>query len=66
VRNGKPENRLPHKTGNTPQAERKKIVYKKKQWRPPSERKKIGKHLSPSNMKACHSVNISLMQSVAR
>jgi hypothetical protein len=31
-------------------------IYKKKQWRPPSKKKK-GKNLSPRNMKACHSVS---------
>jgi hypothetical protein len=31
-----------------------KISYKKKQWRPPSKKKKRGKNLSPRNRKACH------------
>jgi hypothetical protein len=37
--------------------ENKQISYKKKQWRPPSKKKKRGKNLSPKNMKACHSVS---------
>jgi hypothetical protein len=28
------------------------ISYKKKQWRPPSKKKKTGKNLSPRNRKA--------------
>jgi hypothetical protein len=31
-----------------------KISYKKKQWRPPSKKKKRRKNLSPRNRKACH------------
>jgi hypothetical protein len=32
--------------------------YKKKQWRPPSiKRKKGGKNISPRNRKACHSIS---------
>jgi hypothetical protein len=38
--------------------------YKKKQWRPPSKKKKRGKNLSPRNSKACHNVSIALMQRV--
>jgi hypothetical protein len=30
------------------------ISYKQKQWRPPSKKKKRGKHQSPRNKKACH------------
>jgi hypothetical protein len=30
-----------------------KTSYKKKQWRPPSKKKKRGKNLSPRNRKAC-------------
>jgi hypothetical protein len=39
--------------------------YKIKQWRPPSKTKKRGKNLSPKNTKACHSISIALLQSVA-
>jgi hypothetical protein len=43
-----------------------KKSYKKKQWRPPSKKKKRGKNLSPKNMKACHSVvSTALLKSVA-
>jgi hypothetical protein len=35
----------------------KKKSYEKKQWRPPSKKKKGGKNLSPMrNRKACHSI----------
>jgi hypothetical protein len=40
------------------------ISYKKKQWRPPSKKKKKGKNLSPRNRKACHSISSALNQSV--
>jgi hypothetical protein len=40
-------------------------IYKKKQWRPPSKKKKRGKILSPRNRKACHSVSTALLKSVA-
>jgi hypothetical protein len=36
---------------------RKSISYKKKQWRPPGKKKKIGKNLNPRNRKACHRDN---------
>jgi hypothetical protein len=39
--------------------------YKKKQRRPPSKKKRRGKNLSPRNKKACHNINIALLQSVA-
>jgi hypothetical protein len=42
-----------------------KKSYKKKQWRPPSKKKKRGKNLSPRNRKACHNVSTNLLQSVA-
>jgi hypothetical protein len=35
---------------------------KKKQWRPPSKKKKRGKNLSPRNMKACHNIGIALLK----
>jgi hypothetical protein len=38
-----------------------RFVYKKKQWRPPSKKKKRGKNLSPRNRKACHSVSTALL-----
>jgi hypothetical protein len=38
--------------------------YKKKQWRPPSNKKKRGKNLSPRNRKACPSVSTALLKSV--
>jgi hypothetical protein len=41
------------------------ISYKKKQWRPPSKKKKRGENLSPRNMKACHNVSTALLKSVA-
>jgi hypothetical protein len=41
------------------------ISYKKKEWRPPSKKKKRGKNLSPTNRKACHSVSTALLKSVA-
>jgi hypothetical protein len=37
----------------------------KKQWRPPSKKKKRGKNLSPRNTKACHTVSTALLKSVA-
>jgi hypothetical protein len=39
--------------------------YKKKQWRPPSKKKKRGKKLSLRNTKACHSVSTAIEKSVA-
>jgi hypothetical protein len=42
-----------------------KLSYKKKQWRPPSKKKKRGKNLSPRNRKACHSIDVALPKSVA-
>jgi hypothetical protein len=43
-----------------------KFSYKKKQWRPPSKKKKRGKNLSPRrNRKACHSTSTALLKSVA-
>jgi hypothetical protein len=42
-----------------------KKSYKKKQWRPPSKKKKRGKNLSPGNMKACHNVSTALLKYVA-
>jgi hypothetical protein len=42
-----------------------KSSYKKKQWRLPSKKKKRGENLNPRNMKACHSVSIALLHSVA-
>jgi hypothetical protein len=41
------------------------ISYKKKQWGPPSKKKKRGKNLGPANGKACHSVSTALLKSVA-
>jgi hypothetical protein len=41
------------------------MSYKNKQWRPPSKKKKRGKNLSPRSRKACHSVSIALLKSVA-
>jgi hypothetical protein len=41
------------------------ISYKKKQWRPPSKKKKRGKNPSPRSMKVCHSVSTALLKSVA-
>jgi hypothetical protein len=38
--------------------------YKKKQRRPTSKKKKVGKNTSPRNRKACHSVSTALLQSV--
>jgi hypothetical protein len=37
----------------------------KKQWRPPSKKKKRGKNLSAWNMKACHSVGTALSLSLS-
>jgi hypothetical protein len=37
-----------------------KNFYKKKQWRPPSKKKKRGKNLSPRNRKACYSISTAL------
>jgi hypothetical protein len=34
-----------------------RIFYKKKQWRPPSKKKKRGKNLSPRNRKAYNSTS---------
>jgi hypothetical protein len=42
------------------------MFYKKKQWRPPSKKKKRGKNLSPRDRKACHSVSTALVKSVAK
>jgi hypothetical protein len=43
-----------------------KVSYKKKQWRPPSKKKKRGKNLSTTrNRKACHSISTALLKSVA-
>jgi hypothetical protein len=42
-----------------------KISYKKKQWRPPSKKKKRRGKLSPRNRKACHSVSTALLKNVA-
>jgi hypothetical protein len=42
-----------------------KNSYKKKQWRPPSKKKKRGESLNPRNKKACHNVSIALLQRVA-
>jgi len=38
------------------------IFYKKKQWRPPSKKKKRGKNLSPRNRKACHSTSTAFLK----
>jgi hypothetical protein len=46
-------------------SDKKAIFYKKKQWRPPSKKKKRGKNLSPRNSKACHSVSTVLLKSAA-
>jgi hypothetical protein len=43
-----------------------KNSYKKKQWRPPSKKKKRAKNLSPRNMKACHSVSDALLKASRR
>jgi hypothetical protein len=42
-----------------------KKSYKKKQWRPPSKKKRRGKNLSPRNRKARHSVSTALLKNVA-
>jgi hypothetical protein len=41
-----------------------KYSYKKKQHEPPSKKAKRGKHLSPRNRKACHSIGTALLQSI--
>jgi hypothetical protein len=43
-----------------------KQILTKRQWRPPSKKKKYGKNVSPRNRKTCHSVSTALMQSVAK
>jgi hypothetical protein len=41
------------------------LLTRKKQWRPPSKEKNRGNNLSARNRKACHSISIALLQSVA-
>jgi hypothetical protein len=47
-----------------------RIKENKREWKPPSKiKEKGGKNstgLSPRNMKACHSISIALLQSVAK
>jgi hypothetical protein len=40
------------------------VSYKKKQWRPPSKKKKRGKNISRRNRKACHNIDTALLKSV--
>jgi hypothetical protein len=42
-----------------------KYLTRKRQWRPPSKKKKRGKNLSPRNKKACYSISTALLKSVA-
>jgi hypothetical protein len=46
-------------------ANRIKISHKKRQYRPPSKKKKRGKNLSPRERKECHGVSTALLKSVA-
>jgi hypothetical protein len=41
-----------------------KYSYKKKQHKPPSEKKKRGKKLYPRNTKACHNISTALLKSI--
>jgi hypothetical protein len=46
------------------------ISYKKKQWRPPSKKKRGNREnpmgLSPRNREVCHSIGTALLQSIAK
>jgi hypothetical protein len=54
-----------HRKIQTTDERTRKNLYKKKQWRPLSKKKKRGKNQRPRNRKACHSVSTALMKSVA-